>query len=152
MLVIMLTACKNSNNNQSYTTQTQVTNVKKDTVHPGEKLMKVYCYSCHDATTSEDLRLAPPMIAIKRRYIFKDTSKEEFISDIQEWIKNPTEKNAKMYGAVKRFGVMPKMYYPEDIIAKISDYMYDNDIEQPEWFEEHYRQNMGDRNRNRGGF
>tara|TARA_R110002049_G_scaffold85844_2_gene218258 strand:- start:1169 stop:1429 length:261 start_codon:yes stop_codon:yes gene_type:complete len=83
------------------------------------------------------------MIAIKRRYIFKDTSKEEFIADMQNWIKNPNEKDAKMFGAEKRFGVMQKLPYPEEAIEKIAEYIYDYNIEQPAWFKEHYNQMRG---------
>ncbi|NMH86153.1 c-type cytochrome [Flavivirga sp. Y03] len=108
--------------------------------HPGKKLMETHCYLCHDATKTEEERLAPPMIAIKKRYIFEDTSKEVFINDIQKWIKNPNEKDAKMFGAVRRFGVMQKLPYSEEDIEQIADYMFDNEIEQPEWFEEHYKQ------------
>ena len=107
--------------------------------HPGKKLMETNCNICHSPTASEKDRLAPPMIAIKKRYIFKDTTKEEFISDMQNWVKNPNEKEAKMYGAVRRFGVMTKLPYPEETIEQIADYMFDNEIEQPEWFEEHFQ-------------
>jgi hypothetical protein len=116
------------------------TNQVKQENHPGKKLMKVYCYVCHDATTPEANRIAPPMIAIKRRYIFKNTSKEEFTNDMLAWIQNPNEKDAKMFGAVKRFGVMSKMNYPDDVIRKIADYMYDNELEKPDWFEDHFSQ------------
>ena len=56
------------------------------------------------------------------------------------WIQNPNEKDAKMLGAVKRFGVMSKMNYPDDVIRKIADYMYDNELEKPDWFEDHFSQ------------
>lgn len=52
--------------------------------------------------------LAPPTQAIKRHYINEDTSNDEFISAMQEWIKNPKKQAVKMFSAVKRFGVMPK--------------------------------------------
>ena len=48
-----------------------------------------------------------------------------------------------MPGAVKRFGAMPKQYFPEETIEKISDYMFDNTIDQPEWFEAHFNEQMG---------
>lgn len=117
------------------------TDVTKAQVHPGKKLMEVHCYSCHHPTADEDNRLGPPMIAIKMRYINDETTKEEFIADMQNWIKNPVESNVKMYGAVKRFGIMGNLPYPERVIEQIADYMYDNDIEQPEWFQDHYNQN-----------
>ena len=40
-------------------------------------------------------------------------------------------------GAFKRFGLMPKQVFPEGTIDKIASYMYDNQIEEPEWFQEH---------------
>jgi cytochrome c553 len=133
-------SCKDSENTSNKARPDFYAKQTAQQVHPGKKLMETYCYACHNASTPEDKRLAPPMIAIKRRYIFKDTSKEEFINDMQTWIKNPNEKDAKMYGAVKRFGVMLKMPYPEETIEQIADYMYTNDIEQPEWFEDHFKQ------------
>lgn len=125
-----------------------VSNVQTVQQHPGKKLMKVHCYVCHDATKAEDKRIAPPMVAIKRRYAMNAETKVEFIVDIQNFIKNPTEENAIMYGAVQRFGVMSKMAYPEDVIKKIADYMYDNELEAPEWFEEHYKKGMKNRKPN----
>ena len=139
LLIVFLIGCENSKK-ADYKAATNF-QIEKNQTHPGEKLMKAHCYACHNATTNEENRVAPPMIAIKKRYIFKNTTKQQFISDMQDWIKNPSEEKAKMYGAVNRFGVMSKMYYPEDVIEKIADYMYDNEIEQPEWFEEHYKQN-----------
>lgn len=124
LITLLFVSCNNSNSKVSYAIKNN--DFKKDTIHSGKKLMETYCYACHDATKTEENRLAPPMIAIKRRYIFKDTSKEEFITDMQNWIKNPTEKEAKMFGAVRRFGVMQKLPYPEDVIEQIADYMFDN--------------------------
>lgn len=42
-----------------------------------------------------------------------------------------------MFGAVKRFGIMPKNPFPKKTIDLIADYMFDNKIEQPKWFEKH---------------
>lgn len=111
--------------------------------HPGKKLMETNCVICHSPSASHDDRIGPPMVAVKKHYINEDTTKEEFIQSLQAWIKNPTVENAKMHGAVKRFGVMPKAAYPEETIALIGDYIFDNDIEQPEWFEDHFKKGNG---------
>ena len=97
--------------------------------------MEQYCYACHNPTAPHDERLGPPMIAIKKHYISEEISKEEFTNDMLNWLSDPSEEKSKMPGAVRRFGVMPKQVFPEDVVRKISDYMYDHDIEQPEWFE-----------------
>ncbi|TGV01654.1 cytochrome c family protein [Flavivirga rizhaonensis] len=143
--IFMFTSCKKSKDEHSKNLTESFS--QNNQGHPGKKLMETHCYLCHDATTSEAERLGPPMIAIKKRYIFPDTSKEEFVNSMQDWIKNPNEKDAKMYGAVRRFGVMQKLPYSEEIIGQIADYMFDNQIEQPVWFEQHYKQMRGNMKR-----
>jgi len=122
--------------------------LKSETIqeHSGKKLMEINCYVCHNPSGGHDSRLAPPMIAIKKHYISSETSKEEFINAIQDWIKNPIEDNAKMFGAVRRFGVMPKQTFPEETIEQIADYMFDNSIEEQEWFDEHFNEPKGKHN------
>ncbi|WP_152572226.1 hypothetical protein [Jejuia pallidilutea] len=140
LCVLLFVSCNTNKKQKNETVARPIPT--KTTAHPGKKLMKVYCYQCHDATTPEKNRLGPPMIAIKRHYITTKTTKAQFIADMQNWIKNPTEDNAKMHAAVARFGVMSKMVYPESVIKKIADYMYDNALDAPEWFEAHYQKNM----------
>ncbi|MFD2724708.1 c-type cytochrome [Hyunsoonleella rubra] len=139
--ILVLFNCKESKK-QTYE-PTAVVHQQEIQDHQGEKLMKMYCYACHDATTPEDKRLAPPMVAIKRRYITKNTRKEDFVKDMQNWVKNPSEEKAKMYGAVQRFGIMVKMGYAYEDIKAIAEYMYDHELEKPDWFEEHYQRGMG---------
>lgn len=114
--------------------------------HPGKKLMETNCYVCHSPTATLNDRIGPPMEAIKRYYINDETTKEQFIADMQAWIKNPNKADARMYGAVKRFGVMPKQAYPKETIEKIADYMYDFEIDKPEWFEDHFNEEHGKSN------
>lgn len=140
--LLVFLSCKESKTENYATLKDK--NITKTTVnqeHPGEKLMKTNCYVCHNPTASHENRIAPPMIAIKKHYINEKTTKEEFIQSIQSWIKNPTEKNAKMSGAVKRFGIMPKQPFTEETIKQIADYMFENDIEEPTWFKEHFNKN-----------
>jgi cytochrome c553 len=134
LLSALFISCNNFKNNEYSAFQKKI----KDEKHPGKKLMETYCYACHSPSASKTQRIAPPMVAIKKHYINDDTSKEQFILAMQNWIKNPNEDDAKMFGAVKRFGVMPKTPYPENTIKQIADYMFDYDIEQPEWFEDHF--------------
>ncbi|PIB31626.1 cytochrome c family protein [Gaetbulibacter sp. 5U11] len=139
VLSLFLVSCNNSKNKKLSAFDTQMEANK----HPGKKLMETNCYTCHSPTASQSDRIGPPMIAIKKHYIDDNTTKEEFIADIQSWIKNPNAQDAKMHGAVKRFGVMPKQAFPEETIAKIADYMFDYDIDQPEWFEKHFNEEKG---------
>lgn len=115
-----------------------------DTItHPGKQLLETNCYICHSPTASHDDRIGPPMIAVKKHYLKAGMTKEEFIGDLQNWIKNPTEDNVKMKGAVRRFGIMPKQAFPDETINEIGEYLYDFEIEQPEWFEKHFNSEKG---------
>ena len=139
VVIVLFFGCKDSKK----TTYSKKNGVLETQEHAGKKLLETNCYVCHNPTTIEDNRIAPPMIAIKKRYLMSNSSKEAFIKSIQDFIKNPTEENAKMYGAVKRFGVMPKQVFPEETIKEIADYMFEFDIEKPEGFDEHYNQQHG---------
>ncbi|TXD50826.1 MULTISPECIES: DUF3365 domain-containing protein [unclassified Polaribacter] len=112
-------------------------------IHAGKKLMENNCYVCHNPTTSHDDRIAPPMVAIKKHYISKEITKQEFISSMQNWIEHPTEENSKMPGAIKKFGVMPKQYFSKETVQQISEYMFDFEIASPEWFEKHQNEERG---------
>lgn len=135
LTVILFFNCKFSNKTDDNVLLAQTITI---TDHPGKKLMEINCYACHNPSTGHDERIAPPMIAIKKHYISNNTTKKQFISDVQEWIKMPSEEKSKMPGAIRNFGLMPYASFPEKTIFQIADYMYDNDIEQPEWFEDHF--------------
>ena len=139
--ILFLFSCNNSKKEEYK--NVGISNAVNKTTHPGKKLMETNCYVCHSPTASHDNRIAPPMVAIKKHYISKGTTKEEFKKEMQKWIENPSKEDAKMFGAVRRFGVMPKTPFPKETIEQIADYMFDNDIEQPEWFEEHFNEEKG---------
>lgn len=112
--------------------------------HPGKQLMESNCYVCHNPKTSEENMIAPPMIVVKMHYISEGVTKEDFIDEVTAYLKNPSEETSKMLGAVKKFGLMPYQFYPENTIRQIADYMFDNQIEEPKWFDEHYAKMHGD--------
>lgn len=139
LVFTLMLSCDSNKKESLYAVRTFDENINNQE-HPGKKLMETNCYVCHSPTASHDDRIGPPMIAIKKHYIDSNTTKEDFIASIQAWIKNPNEADAKMKGAVRRFGVMPKTPYPEVTIQKIAEYMYDFEIDQPEWFEDHFNE------------
>jgi len=104
-------------------------------------LFKNNCYTCHSVNSkSHDDIIAPPMVAVKRRYKMNYTTREEFIEAIVKWANEPNEESALMFGAVQQFNVMPKQEFNEAELFKIAAYIYDNEIEQPEWFQAHFNQ------------
>lgn len=109
----------------------------------GENLMSTYCYQCHNPNTSQESMLAPPMIAVKNHYMAEGMSKEAFTADMLAWMKGPKEENSKMPHALEKFGLMNHQVYPDSVIVGIAEYMYDNDIEQPEWYQKHHEEMHG---------
>jgi cytochrome c553 len=115
----------------------------KAEMEQGYALINTYCVSCHTPAGNADNRIAPPFIAIKKHYINNKTSYQEFETAIAAYINNPTKENSKMPGAVKRFGVMPKLELKAEDVSKIATYIYYTELESPEWFKKHYEQEHG---------
>lgn len=126
-------------------------NLTQTEAEEAQQLMSTHCYICHNPTASEtEGRVAPPMVAIKARYLMNNATKEEFVSHITQFVENPTEENAIMYGAVDRFNVMPKQVFPEGVVQKIANYMYEYQIEEPVWFKEHWESSGNGQGRRKG--
>ena len=81
------------------------------------------------------------MIAVKKRYSMQFDNKEDFVNAVVAYASDPKAENALMIGAVDKFKAMPKQAFSEDDLKKIATYIYENTIETPEWFEDHFQQN-----------
>lgn len=149
--LLVLTSCK-FEKEADYLAMNEVSNDAYALLqeHPGKRLMENNCYVCHNPKASEEAMVAPPMIAVKMHYLSDDISKETFEQNFVDFLKNPSEAHSKMPGAIKRFGLMPYQFYPEETIRQIADYVFENEIEEPEWFEAHYKQMHGDRPQMKG--
>lgn len=143
-ILLLITGCKDAKNSE-YTKadKTDTLDVIASESHPGRKIMETECYICHNPKASEEGMIAPPIIAIKKHYINEETTKEQFQYDLVSWINNPSEEKSKMPGALKKFGIMPLQPFPEDKIKWIAEYIYDYEIDEPDWFEEHYQKGRG---------
>lgn len=116
-----------------------------------QQLMATHCYSCHSPTASEtEGRIAPPMVALKARYLMVYPTKEDFVLHLTQFVENPTTDNAIMYGAVDRFNIMPKQVFPEGVVEKIANFMYEYQIEEPVWFKEHWESSGNGQGRRKG--
>lgn len=109
----------------------------------GFQLLETNCFSCHSPDASMDNRIAPPMVAVKRHYIDGSVSEATFTAELTEWVINPDSSKTKMPGAIQKFGVMPKMGFDEEQLAAIAYYIYHTELEQPDWFEQHYQEEHG---------
>lgn len=139
--VIILFSCNSKNNNYEPITG-DADLIAYNTQPEGKKLMETYCYACHNPTVPENGgRIAPPMIAVKTHYLKDGMSKKEFVAEMTSFVEDPSADKVQLRGAFRRFGLMPKQVFPEGSIEKIADYIYDYQIEEPEWFQEHWRSN-----------
>ena len=112
----------------------------------GKVLMETNCLVCHGNGTSHDDILAPPMKGVKNHYLSEGMTEKEFVTEIQNWVANPTKENSQMPGAVNRFGVMPKQEFSPDEVAAIATYMFNNEMPKPVWFDQHMKDQHGESN------
>jgi len=142
LLAILIVTFSCKNNTDSAKNVQDYIQVSPDEVIQSDayKKMKTLCFSCHSPTAEMEMRMAPPMVAVKMHYTEKYDNQKDFITAIWGFMQNPENDKALMKGAVKKFGLMPYMPYKEKDIKAIAAYMYNNELEKPDWFDEHRKQ------------
>lgn len=140
LVVLFFTSCKESQKNkiESVDNIDVAVNTAIQEPHPGKVILERECYMCHDPKTKMVDRIAPPMEAIKRHYIDSTVTQEEFTEALIKWVNDP-ETETKIPAAHKRFGPMPYLPNRDEAVAKIADYIYNNELERPEGFDEHFK-------------
>ncbi|MEC7263926.1 MAG: DUF3365 domain-containing protein [Bacteroidota bacterium] len=149
LAVLLLFSCKQG----PKTTETEPGSVAQaaTVLEEGRTLMETKCYVCHNPSVPENgQRIAPPMVAVKAHYLDVYKERGAFVKGIMEFVKTPSEEKTMMRGAVRRFGLMPAQQFPEEEIRKIAEYLYDYQIEEPDWFKEHWMDRRGDSLYNKG--
>lgn len=140
LVVLVMVSCDKKEKNNLTEVKPDISLDSEDA--EGLKLLQQKCYACHSITTkSHDDIIAPPMIAVKRRYQRQYDSKADFVMAMVAYSIDPKEENALMYGAVNKFNAMPKQNFNKEDLIKIANYIYDNEIETPVWFEQHFKEN-----------
>jgi cytochrome c553 len=143
--IVLSISCKDSRKGYQTLEESPSDVAINATPHPGKKIVENECYICHNPKASEATMIAPPMVAVKRHYIDDQTSKEAFTKAMITWLSDPQPEKSRMRGALRRFGVMPYQPYSEESIRDIAAYLYDTDLPQPDWFEEHFQKGHGQR-------
>ncbi len=110
VILLIFSSCNKQNDSKLETDFSSTTEIKNDP--EGLKLMKQNCYICHSVTSkSHDEIIAPPMIAVKKRYLMQYNTKEDFVNAFVAYTNDPKAENALMFGAVNKFKAMPKLKY-----------------------------------------
>lgn len=113
--------------------QTNQTELNTEATTKALALLDNNCLSCHNPQSYLKQRIAPPISEIKEQYWSEAITAEEFTQKIIHFVNNPTEENSIMHGAVRNFGLMPKISYNENDLKAISQYIYQTDFTSNEW-------------------
>lgn len=157
LLAVIVFSCDTSKK-QLVVSENKVAQSIDDTLveNKGLLLLQQKCYACHSITSkSHDEIIAPPMVAVKRRYKMSYTTEDEFVNAVTNWVLHPKEENALMRGAIANFNVMHQQPFNSEEIISIATYMYQNELEKPIWFQKHFNEEhpngMGNGNGNGKG-
>jgi len=138
--LFLVVACTNTKpkSTESLNSETNIVNGQES---EGYELAKVHCYVCHNPNSpSHDEIIAPPLAAVKMRYGMQYKTEAEFVDAMVEWAMDPQESRSLMRGAVLKFKTMPKQLFKKDEIRKIAIYIYNNQLEEPDWFAAHEKE------------
>ena len=97
----------------------------------GYELLAQKCYMCHLAQPDParmDGMLAPPMLRVKEHYEPRYGERDEFVEAVMSIVKNPSEDNSLMPGAIKKFNLMPRLIYDDVDLRLIAGTIYDYDF------------------------
>lgn len=109
----------------------------------GEELLTQRCLVCHGNDQTEENRLAPPIIAVKQRYLKQFRDKDSFVNAIAQWARAPSEDKLLMRGALGKFGLMPALPYDEAELKAIAEYIFEGSMLKPAGFDEHQKAEHG---------
>jgi cytochrome c553 len=87
------------------------------------------CLACHNAELKP--ALAPPLYGVQNRYKRAYADKQGFVQAISDWAKQPTQEKALMKRPIKKLGLMPAMPLPDDTLAAIGAYLYEQEFAPP---------------------
>jgi len=91
----------------------------------GSLLFNGNCLTCHNETKTLS---APSVLEFKDRYMKAFQTKEQFVSYMSKWVKNPQEKTSLMHDAIKKHGLMPDLGFDMQTLIDISSYIYETDF------------------------
>ncbi len=109
------------------------------TTTEAKQLLESTCFACHNPKSeSHDEMLAPPLVGIKRRYLREFEGRANFVEHLSAFVQTPSREAALMKGPIRRFGLMPKTALTKEQIYAVAEYIYDHELEAPEWFDRHH--------------
>jgi len=100
LFILILVSCENTNSTITKTIDSNAESL-------GKIQFEQKCIACHGfENKTEEEMIAPPMYAVKRRYMKASKNKEDFINLMSDWVKNPQQEKVLMRDAALEKGVM----------------------------------------------
>jgi len=99
------------------------------------------CATCH--VSKGPPTAAPPIFAVKAHVLDEHPDRDAFVSYVVQWVNAPDGNNTLMPGAVRRFGLMPKLGYDPAVVRRIAEFLYDTPLDEPAWFRSHFEADHG---------
>ncbi len=94
----------------------------------GPVMLNRYCSTCHAIMPLRGKGMkemkAPPFMGVRMHYLRRYPNREEFVRAVATWVKHPDSSKSLMPGAIRRFGLMPALPYPDDTLKKIALELY----------------------------
>ena len=110
----------------------------------GEEAYNKLCLSCHLISKEKGVKgIAPPIFAVKHHVKKAYPNREDFIQTVIDWVEEPSTNTSLMSGAVKKFGLMPKLPYSASDVRKTAEFIYDTNFVLPDWYKKHYKEKHG---------
>lgn len=123
--------------------ENKVTSLPTEVALDGGALLETRCNACHGGVSGPEGRIAPLMEAVKRHYLEDYKTEESFVSAITAFASNPDSNKVLMHGALNKFGLMPKQEFKPEELDAIAKYIFNDSLPTPEWFNEHWKNRMG---------
>ena len=83
------------------------------------------CTACHK---EDNVKSAPSMREIKKRYKAAFSEKREFIKYMTQFVIDPKEEHSIMSDKIIKYKIMPLLGYEKSVIEDIATYIYEKDF------------------------
>lgn len=104
------------------------------------EVVRIFCHGCHNpSAASHDAILAPPLRVVRDRYRQRYPDKQRFRQAIADFVTHPDVDKVIMFGAYRRFGLMPAMALDSARLHEIAEFLYNTTPEEPVWLAEEMR-------------
>ncbi|HPQ22271.1 MAG TPA: DUF3365 domain-containing protein [Saprospiraceae bacterium] len=103
----------------------------------GFDIIKQNCIQCHANNNTFTKMIAPPLAAVKEHYLENVDNEADFVKNMSDFLVSPNIMNSRMPNAVEKFGIMPTLGYDRNQYEAIARYIYNAELEKPDWLEKH---------------